>query len=343
MKDKKMMRGLPGPQPLFAWAGACLLAGLVVLSGCGKDDPTTPDPPNPVGSISVSSSPTGAAIWLNGNNTGKVTNSALPNIAPGNYTVKLTMEGYRDFEQAVTVQASSTAQVNASMTPHFIRVTNPTADTIWIARKEAVIQWAVDPAGYAAGFADNPLTPDGLQKSDLSIAGITSVKVELFAAGGASLTLAASIPNSNELRWNVPLDMGGGKDYRVRVSAYGQQSVYGESPYFGICYNVDGTYKGFIKVTQGGQSTNIPVTYVQKQQGRNVTGSLTAADGSSGTTGGTIEQSKINVKVNLALNGMPYEFQGVMDIENFGDKLKLLLSGETAQGPATAELIVYRE
>ena len=67
------------------------------------------------GTIQVNSSPTGAKIYLDNANTGKTTNAALTLLAPGNHAVLLTLQGYRDFGQQVTVAAGQTATVTASL------------------------------------------------------------------------------------------------------------------------------------------------------------------------------------------------------------------------------------
>ena len=67
------------------------------------------------GSIQANSTPTGASIYLDGVATGKTTNTALTLLTPGNRTVLLVLNGYRDFSQAVTVVAGQTATVSASL------------------------------------------------------------------------------------------------------------------------------------------------------------------------------------------------------------------------------------
>ena len=67
------------------------------------------------GSIKVSSTPTGAKVYLDGTYTGKTTNCTLYNIEPGSHTIKLTKEGYKDYETTVTVEAGKEAEVNATL------------------------------------------------------------------------------------------------------------------------------------------------------------------------------------------------------------------------------------
>jgi len=67
------------------------------------------------GIIEVNSTPSGAKVYLDNADTGKTTNAALTLLAPGNHTVLLTLRGYRDFSQQVTVAAGQTATVSASL------------------------------------------------------------------------------------------------------------------------------------------------------------------------------------------------------------------------------------
>jgi hypothetical protein len=66
------------------------------------------------GSISVTSTPSGAVISLDGTNTGDVTPTTLNNLAPGSHIVNVTLSGYTLASQTVTVTAGST--VDASFT-----------------------------------------------------------------------------------------------------------------------------------------------------------------------------------------------------------------------------------
>ena len=68
-----------------------------------------------VGSIKVNSTPTGAAIWLDGQDTGKTTNATLNDVSVGNHTLKLVKERYQDWEDTVTVDEDATTTVNATL------------------------------------------------------------------------------------------------------------------------------------------------------------------------------------------------------------------------------------
>ncbi|MEO0078281.1 MAG: clostripain-related cysteine peptidase [candidate division WOR-3 bacterium] len=66
------------------------------------------------GWLSVNSTPQGAAIWVNGSNTGAQT-PAVFRADPATYQLKLTLTGYLDWEQNVTVRVGETTYVNAQL------------------------------------------------------------------------------------------------------------------------------------------------------------------------------------------------------------------------------------
>ena len=105
----------------FPWVivivGAIAVAALIILltkkskNGNGE----LPDPNDTNGAIAVLSTPSGATIWLDGNNTGKKTDDTLENVAPGSHNVRLILPGYEDYETTVTVVAGQQASVSATL------------------------------------------------------------------------------------------------------------------------------------------------------------------------------------------------------------------------------------
>ncbi|RXE56198.1 hypothetical protein ABH15_08595 [Methanoculleus taiwanensis] len=81
----------------------------------------TPLPPGPAGSISVSSSPAGANVYLDNAYKG-VSPLTLTGVSTGSHVVKVQVSGYQDWSDSVQVNADSTSYVSASLNP----VTTPT-------------------------------------------------------------------------------------------------------------------------------------------------------------------------------------------------------------------------
>jgi len=134
----------------FPW----LIAGGVVVAAVTaslflfkKEKASTPAPqPPPVepqnfGTISVLSSPTGARVYLDGSDTGKITNCMLDDVSVGTHTVKLSKEGYVDQEKTVTVEGGKTITVEMTLSQYKITVTSPLANTSWKKETEVEIKW----------------------------------------------------------------------------------------------------------------------------------------------------------------------------------------------------------
>lgn len=66
------------------------------------------------GSLRVTSNPQSANIFLDGSHKGK-TNRTLSNLDPGTYNVRLTKEGYEDYETTATVDAGQQTTVSATL------------------------------------------------------------------------------------------------------------------------------------------------------------------------------------------------------------------------------------
>ncbi len=66
------------------------------------------------GWLSINSTPQGATIWVDGTNSGSQT-PAMMEGDPGSYQIKLTLSGYEDWQQDVTITAGETTYVNATL------------------------------------------------------------------------------------------------------------------------------------------------------------------------------------------------------------------------------------
>jgi len=68
------------------------------------------------GSIDIKSSPSGAAVYLDGEDIGNITPYVITGIDPGSYTIKLVLSHYKYREGTVTVNANETTYINWSLT-----------------------------------------------------------------------------------------------------------------------------------------------------------------------------------------------------------------------------------
>jgi hypothetical protein len=72
------------------------------------------------GDIDVSSTPSGASVYLNGEYKGETRASGplyITGVSPGSYTLVMKKSGYLDYTTATQVDAGSTAQVSAALVP----------------------------------------------------------------------------------------------------------------------------------------------------------------------------------------------------------------------------------
>ncbi|GAB4144221.1 MAG: hypothetical protein Fur0015_12240 [Ignavibacteriales bacterium] len=77
-----------------------------------------------LGSISVTSDPVGAQIWLNGSNTNFVSPKVISSLAAGSYQLTLKYSNHRDTTVTVNVTHGNQAVVNVSLTPLYEKYSN---------------------------------------------------------------------------------------------------------------------------------------------------------------------------------------------------------------------------
>ncbi|MCP2597440.1 PEGA domain-containing protein [Candidatus Aminicenantes bacterium AC-335-G13] len=99
---------------VIALAAVGVLAYLLLKSKAEeKEKEKEPD----IGSIQVNSTPSGATIYLDGQNTGQVTPATVTNVSVGSHTVKLEKERYQSWETTVNVVKNQTITVDATLKP----------------------------------------------------------------------------------------------------------------------------------------------------------------------------------------------------------------------------------
>jgi len=81
---------------------------LVIVSCDSSDDPVTP---TPTGNLYVTSTPSGAQIWVGGTNTGKVTPDTVKSLDEGVYSVTLKLTDYNDTTFSISVTENQTSVV----------------------------------------------------------------------------------------------------------------------------------------------------------------------------------------------------------------------------------------
>ena len=101
------------PSPFYP----VLLLALAALILVACEEAVPPEPA--VGAIAVNSEPSGARVFFDGSDTGRVTPYTVPDVAAGSHTIRLTLEGYEDWgPEAVEVARGQTTPVNAALVAH---------------------------------------------------------------------------------------------------------------------------------------------------------------------------------------------------------------------------------
>jgi len=187
------------------------------ISSC-KETPTSPDHEN--GSLYVNSTPSGAIVYLDGINSVKTTNCILTNISPGAHSLKLIKEGYLDYQDSVNITAGKTVTININLSEHKISIWYPTGETSWTPGENVKIRWET------SDFA--------LYQSKMNIVTLTEVAIDLYKGGSRVIAIVSKEFNDGSYLWKVPRWLSGGWGYRVRISCFGDSSIFGESQDFNI-------------------------------------------------------------------------------------------------------------
>jgi uncharacterized repeat protein (TIGR01451 family) len=143
--------------------------------------------PPQTGSISVTSSPAGADIRLDGINTGKITPAILDSVAPGDHTVAVSLPGYNLASKDVSVTPGSTATVDFAL--------NQIPKTGSIAVSSTPAGAAIELDGIGTGKV-TPFTFDGIAAGNHAV----SVALAGYASESQTVTVAAGSTVNAEFR-----------------------------------------------------------------------------------------------------------------------------------------------
>lgn len=152
----------------------------------------------PSGSVSllISSTPSSAAIFLNGSDAGSVTPDTFT-LSSGSYDIKLTHDGYEDYEQTATI--SATGNVSYTMTLLTTSITSsPTS--VMVAAGESYAPSMSCVFSDASSGACGQLT---WTSSDTSVATVSSSGVITGVAAGATTVIATR--ESSAVSTSIPV------------------------------------------------------------------------------------------------------------------------------------------
>lgn len=343
-----------------------LIGGLVVVGGAlaylllgGKS--SEEEAAATTGSIQVNSTPSEANVFLDGADTGQMTNTTLTGISAGSHEISVTKEGYVDYEESVHVSGGETAAVNANLSKHTIKVTSPAAGAVLNKGKAVQIRWSTgggnsssansssrshfnqlisdggssrnfirlkvyrereamrgqslnqrskrgrdgdglagvrkvidelaavkertamrpqgvqtvvsNPSSNLGSLNLNPQTqanPDMVSPADIAVVqAISEVKIDLYENGQRVKTIVNRTNNDGLFNWTIGPNIEDGIQYKIRVSAADESSVFGTSKIFSIKTDYEFAQKWGTKGSANGEF-NQPVGIAAKQNKINV-------------------------------------------------------------------------
>jgi hypothetical protein len=167
------------------------------------------------GSLSISSTPSGASIMIDGINTGSITPCTIAGLTPGSHTVKLSKTYYKNKSGSAIVVADSTAGVNWALTaaPSQTVTLQPgaTGKDSYVIHSVPSTTHGTYTSLYAGANAVGAESRTYLEFSLglPSTANITSARLGLWYAGTGSATVASigayrvtSVWNESTITWN---------------------------------------------------------------------------------------------------------------------------------------------
>lgn len=143
------------------------------------------------GSILVDCDVRGAAIFLDGQDTGRQTNTVLDDVAVGTHEIEIRMEGMTPYRQTVLVQRGQRAEIHAT-----IRPAAPTAGRL------TVIISPAEAAGAATVLIDSAPLPTGIRtRSDLEPGThVVQVTAPGYVEASSSVVITAGQASTVEIR-----------------------------------------------------------------------------------------------------------------------------------------------
>jgi PEGA domain len=225
-----------------------LVLGLLIAS-C--DNTTTEPTTGPTtGSIIIESEPTGAAIYLDGSNTGQITNDTLADVDFGSHDITLKLDGYRD----TTVTASISSDITSAK-KHVV-LTSTESTTMFGPVK------IYETAGTDAS------QPSGLDLSSGNTYGVSGAdkgKVDIYYTSNGFLVQSADLNTTQGLTRRTLFHVGDGSNLSDGVSSTnssfwdGTKSMSDRETNYVFLYDADSHYSK-IKITGfgGGGGTGEP-------------------------------------------------------------------------------------
>jgi hypothetical protein len=171
--------------------------------------------------LKVDSTPTGAKVYLDGNDTAKVTPCELkPSI--GTHKIKVSLDGYVDLEREVVIKNGKNS-LNIQLVIGMYTLTKPASNAIVQREAPCLISW--DSTAMAA-WAASPTFNQTM--------GVPTVDLELYRNDAKVSDITRGVPNSGSYTWNVPATTSEGYNFKIKISCPGVTESGGVGPPFDL-------------------------------------------------------------------------------------------------------------
>jgi hypothetical protein len=224
----------------------------------------------PVGKISVSSSPSGARIYLDGTDMGFNTPATLTSISAGSHTIILKKSGYNDYSTSVTVTGGQTSGISATLT---------------VQQTTGSINVRSTPTGAT-------IVIDGTTR------GTTPATLTSISAGSHTIVLKKS--GYNDYSTNVTVT--GGQMSSISVTMTVQQttgSINVRSTPGGATIVLDGKTRGTTPATLTGISAGSHTIVLKKSGYNDYPASVTVTAGQTSSISATLTVQQITGSINI--------------------------------------------
>jgi len=254
----------------------------------------TPVPPPDYGSINVDSSPSGAAVYLNGNYRG-VAPFTITQVRPGSYSVDCDLPNYQPYSTTTTVSMGTTSYVNCPLQ----KIVSP--GTLYIVS---------DPPG-AATYLDGtykgktPLSLSNVAPAthtvEFDLSGYYDWKSTVSVPSGGTKTVSATLVPvpSGTTGWIFVTSNPAGATVYLDGAVAGQTAVNG-------ALNIDNVRKGdhAIRVEMTGYQPYATTVSVQVSTVSDVIATLLPSPGTTGTLSVSSTPAGANVFIDNVLKGV---------------------------------------
>jgi len=195
-----------GKFPWLIAGGAVVGGGILAVVLLNKKEPAGPSAPQ-VGNVAITSTPTGAKVYLDGTDTNQRTDCTLTNIATGSHNLKLELENYGKWEGGVIVLGGQTADVTATLAGY---------------KYEFVAKWGSQGSGDGQFNEPGYLAVDG--SGNIYVADKKNHRIQKFTSNGTFLTKWGSQGGGNG-QFNVPLGVAVDSSGNIYVTETGNHRI----------------------------------------------------------------------------------------------------------------------